>query len=100
MGTSRCHIALTQNSQKQYVGCEIYIRNDKPLFDQLLKNKDQIEKELGMELEWMELPDATASRILVTYKGNPRDLNKWPEFNSWLVKTADAFACVFIKYIR
>jgi hypothetical protein len=100
IGTSRCHIALTQNSQKQYVGCEIYIRNDRPLFDQLLNNKDIIESELGMELEWMELPDATASRILVTYKGNPRDLNKWPEFQTWLVKTADAFSRVFIKYIR
>lgn len=100
IGTSRCHIALTQNSQKQYVGCEIYIRNDKALFDQLLKNKDQIENELGMELEWMELPDATASRIIITYKGNPRDLNKWPEFYSWLVKTADSFARVFIKYIK
>jgi hypothetical protein len=100
MGTSRCHIALTQNSQKQYVGCEIYIRNDKPLFEQLLKNKSEIERELAMELEWMELPDATASRILVTHKGNPRDLNRWPEFYSWLVNTADAFARVFIKFIK
>lgn len=53
-----------------------------------------------MELEWMELPNANASRILVTYKGNPRDLNKWPEYQIWLVKTADAFSRVFIKYIR
>ena len=99
-GTSRCHIALTQNSQKQYVGCEIYIRNDKELFDQLFKQKEQIEKELGFELEWMELPDATASRILVTHKGNPRDRSKWSEFNEWLVKTAEKFGIVFLKYIK
>jgi len=33
MGTSRCHIALTLNTQKSYIGCEIYIRNDKSLYD-------------------------------------------------------------------
>jgi len=99
-GTSKCHIALTQNSQKQYVGCEIYIRNDKVLFDQLFNNKEQIERELGFEVEWMQLPDATASRILVTYKGNPRDKSKWLEFNKWLVITAEKFSTVFIKYIK
>jgi hypothetical protein len=99
-GTSRCHIALTQNSQKQYIGCEIYIRNDKVLFDTFFSNKEKIEKELGFEVEWMQLPDATASRILVTYKGNPRDKNKWSEFNRWCVSTAEKFATVFIKYIR
>jgi hypothetical protein len=100
MGTSRCHIALTQNSQKQYVGCEVYIRNDNALFDQLLKNKALIEKEIGLELEWMELPDATASRILITYKGNPRDKTKWPEYFEWLIKIANSYSKVFIKYIK
>jgi hypothetical protein len=91
---------LTQNSQKQYVGCEIYIRNDKELYDQLFKNKDAIEKELGFELEWMELPDANASRIIITHKGDPRNRDKWQEYNEWLLKTADLFARVFIKYIK
>lgn len=99
-GTSKCHIALTQNSQKQYVGCEIYIRNDNELYDQLYKNKDTIEKELGFEVEWMELPDATASRIIITHKGDPRNRDKWNEYNEWLVKTADLFARVFIRYIK
>lgn len=99
-GTSRCHIALTQNSQKQYVGCELYIRNDKELYDQLFKHKEQIEKELGFEVEWMELPDATASRILVTHKGNPRDRSRWSEYNEWLVKTAEIYGKVFIKHIK
>jgi hypothetical protein len=100
MGTSRCHIALTQNSQKQYVGCEVYIRNDKALFDQLIKNKALIENEIGLELDWMELPDATASRILITYKGNPRDKSKWPEYFDWLIKISNSFSKVFIKYIK
>ena len=99
-GTSRCHIALTQNSQKQYVGCEIYIRNDKELYEQMYKNKVTVEKELGFEVEWMELPDATASRIIITHKGDPRNRDKWQEYNEWLVQTADLFARVFKKFIK
>ncbi|MBQ27995.1 MAG: hypothetical protein CMH81_07670, partial [Nitrospiraceae bacterium] len=32
-GTSRATISLTINTQKKILGCEIYIRNDKELFD-------------------------------------------------------------------
>jgi len=96
-GTSKCHIALTQNSQKQYLGCEIYIRNDKELFQTFYNNKDLIEKELGYQVEWMELPDATASRIIVTLKGDPRNKSKWDDYNLWLLKTAEEFAKVFIS---
>jgi hypothetical protein len=98
-GTSRCHIALTLNTQKGYLGCEVYIRNDKALFDNLYKNKDQIEKEVGSVLEWMELPDATASRILLTYSGNPKDKNRWQEYFGWSVSTVEKFAKTFKKYV-
>jgi hypothetical protein len=98
-GTSRCHIALTLNTQKSYVGCEIYIRNDKDLFDTFYKNKDEIEKELGAQLEWMELPDATASRILLTYNGNPKDKSRWDEYFKWYLNTTEKFSKTFKKYV-
>jgi hypothetical protein len=98
-GTSRCHIALTLNTQKAYVGCEIYIRNDKDLYDTFFKNKDVIEKEIGAELEWMELPDATASRILLTYNGNPKDKSRWDEYFRWYLNTTEKFSKTFKKYV-
>lgn len=98
-GTSRCHIVLTLNTQKGYVGCEIYIRNDKELFDAFHLHKSKIEQEIGEELEWMELPDATASRILLTYKGNPKERNRWDEYFGWSKTTVDKFATVFKKYM-
>jgi hypothetical protein len=100
LGTSKCCISLTQNSQKKYVGCELYIWSDSDLFKKLFSQKDQIEKELGIELQWMELPNATASRIIITYNGDPRDRSKWDEYKKWLVSTADLFSKVFIKYIK
>jgi hypothetical protein len=87
------------NTQKGYVGCEIYIRNDKALFDIFHKNQAEIENELGEQLEWMELPDATASRILLTYRGNPKDKNRWREYYKWCVTTVENYSRVFKKYL-
>ena len=99
MGTSRCHIALTINTQKSYIGCEIYIRNDKTLFDTFHQNKDEIEAAIGSELEWMELPDANASRILVTLKTNPKDRKSWNDSFEWCTRTVERFSSTFRKYI-
>lgn len=99
MGTSRCHISLTLNTQKSYIGCEVYIRNDKALFDTFYKNKDQIENELGEKLDWMALPDATASRILLTFNGNPKDRSRWKEYFKWCISTVEKFILIFRKYV-
>jgi hypothetical protein len=99
IGTSRCHIALTINTQKGYVGCEVYIRNDKALFDTFHKNKEKIEAAVGAELEWMELPDATASRILLTKKGNPKDRKQWDDYYNWCVVTVEKFTQAFKTYL-
>jgi len=98
-GTGRCHIALTLNTQKGYVGCEIYIRNDKALFDKFHNNKTEIERELEAQLEWMELPDATASRILLTYSGNPKEKKRWDEYFKWCILMVEKFSKVFKNYI-
>lgn len=99
IGTSRCHIALTINTQKGYVGCEVYIRNDKTLYDNFYKNKEKIEVAVGAELEWMELPDATASRVLLTKKGNPKDRKQWDEYFAWCVSTVEKFSTTFKSYL-
>lgn len=99
IGTSRCHIALTLNTQKSYIGCEIYIRNDKALYDAFYKNKDTIESLIGSELEWMELPDATASRILLTHTGNPKERKRWEEYNMWYVDTVEKFNKAFKPFL-
>ena len=99
IGTSRCHIALTINTQKGYVGCEVYIKNDKALFDTFYKNKEKIEAAVGAELEWMELPDATASRVLLTKKGNPKDKKQWDDYYAWCVSTVEKFSTAFNSYL-
>lgn len=79
---------------------EVYIPRDKPQFRIFRERKSEIEKSLGMELEWMPLPDKIASRIVVIktcdwLMGEDRN----PIFQ-WLADTALAFRRVFPKYSK
>jgi len=98
-GTSRAHIALTTNTQKGLIGCEIYIRNDKPLFDALEAHKQEIESEIGLKLNWLRRDEATACRILANTQIDVTNRNNWQQANDWLIQSADSFARVFSKRI-
>ena len=99
-GTSRCHIALTINTTKNYIGCEIYIRNDMALFENFSKNKEKINEEIRSDLEWMELPNATASRIQSKLHCDPKDKEKWDTYFEWCVNEVSKFSSAFIKYVK
>ena len=99
VGTSKCHIALTLNTQKERLGCEIYIRDDSKLYNKFYSNKEQIERVIGQQLEWMELPDATASRVLLLKEGNPKDRKQWDAYFEWFCSSVDAFYTGFKPYL-
>ena len=64
IGSSKCHIGVTH--LKDRLGIEIYIPQNKQLFDHLFSHKDEIEEIIGRQLEWKRLPEKKASRILIT----------------------------------
>ena len=99
IGTGKFHITLSINSQKKSFGCEIYIPNDKSLYNKLYKSKQQIELDLGYELNWMEMPDATASRIKVSLDGDVKNRGQWDNYFDWFISTSDNFSKTFKKYL-
>ena len=99
-GSSEAHIALTINTQDNLLGCEIYIPNSKDLFIELAKNKEDIEKELGIRLVWMELEGKKAARIKYARDGDINDSSKWNEYFEWLKENSELFQRVFGKYIK
>ena len=96
-GTSRAHIALTTNTQKGLIGCEVYIINDKALFDLFAQSKKDIEAEVGVALDWKRLDDAKACRIITTTAIDITDRENWEQASDWLIKSADNFAKAFSK---
>ena len=99
IGRSDCHACLTIISREDKVGCELYIPRSKELFAQLLKSKDLIEKELGLEgkLDWMELPDRKASRIRTYAPFDFDNEDTWENAFCWLADTCIRFKKTFSR---
>jgi hypothetical protein len=99
IGNAESYIALTVNKRDELIGCEIYIPEYKELFHYLLSKKTDIENDLGMKLEWMELPDRKASRIRIQKNIDYTDSKNWKECFDWMLKNAELFYTNFKKYI-
>ena len=65
VGSSVCFISLSQIRKYGHVIVEWYISDDKELYHKFHDNKEVIENEMGVSLEWNELPNKKASRILI-----------------------------------
>ncbi len=99
IGKSGCHISLTINSREKLFGCEIYINDDKELFRHLFENKNQIENELGEKLDWRELPNKKASRIILYTSGDFEKEGAWEKYFEWMQNKAEKFKQIFPKYL-
>jgi hypothetical protein len=99
IGTSRAHISLTTNSLEKRVAVEVHIRNNKQLCADLLAQREAIEAQLGLTLDWRDLPERKACRIVIEHPGDSADPEQQPELVQWMVATADAFARVFPGFI-
>jgi hypothetical protein len=47
----------------------------------------------------MELPDATASRIILIHQGNPKDKKRWDEYFNWCISTVEKFTAAFKPFV-
>ena len=63
IGRSDAHLSVTAINKDGYVGVELYINDDKDLFDELYKNHQAIDSEFDFNLDWQCLDDKKASRI-------------------------------------
>ncbi|MDD2785994.1 MAG: DUF4268 domain-containing protein [Patescibacteria group bacterium] len=100
IGSSDAHIALTINSRESSFGVELYIPDNKELYQKLFGSKEKIETDLEEKAEWMELPTKKASRVRILTTGNFDDASKWEDVFEWLLNEAEKFHKVFPKYIK
>lgn len=97
IGSSACHIAVSQ--KRKAVDVELYINDDKELFKSLFAYKDEIEKNMEMELEWKELPERKASRILIEKTVDLDDRATWPEQFDYIMDTCIKMKRAFKRYL-
>lgn len=100
IGTSDAHIDITLVNKDSLIGVELYITDNKELFDKLYERKDQIEQELGFTLDWRRLDNSKASRIVYHIKGlNFDDHSNYNELMNKTIDLAVLMRNVFKKYI-
>lgn len=100
IGHSRFYLSLTASTKKRRLGCELYIRKSKLAFGLLRNDKEPIEREIGVALEWQDLPRKQDCRIAQYRPGDISDREAWPEFHAWLLERAEVFYRVFSKRVR
>lgn len=100
IGTSDAHIDITLVNKDSLIGVELYITDNKELFDKLYSRKDEIEEELGIQLDWRRLDNSKASRIVYHIKGlNFDDHSNYDELMNKTIDLAVLMRNTFKKYI-
>lgn len=101
IGTSDAHIDITLVNKDSVIGVELYITDNKDLFDKLYQKKDEIESDLGFKLDWRRLNNSKASRIVTFIKG--LNFDNHSNYNELMNKTIDLAVLMrdtFKKYIN
>lgn len=99
LGSSAYHLDILALKKRNAIAVELYINDDKSIFHRLVQHRTEIEKDIEFTLDWRELPDKKASRIIVE---RPVDLDNQNEWNSqfdWIMDTSIRFKQSFKKYI-
>lgn len=97
LGSSAYHLSLTANTQKKRLGAEIYINDDKALFEKFKQHKHEIEADLNMSLEWRVANKAC--RILALHNGDIKGgTNQWTSYFDWYCQMAVQFKEIAKKY--
>jgi hypothetical protein len=99
MGNSIAHIVLTIHAQKQRLGCELYISNDKILFAYLNDNADEIKEKLGSDFKWFESKVATGLGVYLTVDDVFNETNQ-EQYFTWMYEKVLLFKKVFGIYIQ
>ena len=100
LGTSEAHIEVTLVNKTNSIGIEVYIRENKNLFDKLFTVSEEIENELGFSVEWMRLDHKKASRIICYIEGLDFDNHEnYDELMNEVIDKVIVVRNVFRKYI-
>lgn len=100
LGTSEAHISITLVNKDGTVGIELYITNNKDLFDRLYEKKSEIEQQLNLGLEWLRLDNKKGSRIKYSLPGlDFDDHSNYDELMNKTIDIVEKMRDVFKKYL-
>ena len=100
LGITAAHIGITLVNKEHIIGVEVYINDDKALFDSLFAKKTEIEEQTGIAFCWERLDGKKASRIKYSIPG--LDFDNHSNYHDLMIEIIDKVVImrnVFKKYI-
>ena len=100
LGITAAHIGITLVNKEHIIGVEVYINDDKALFDSLFEKKAEIEEQTGIAFCWERLDGKKASRIKYSIPG--LDFDNHSNYHDLMIEIIDKVVImrnVFKKYI-
>ena len=100
VGSSLCHVSIDLVNKEHFVRVGLWINDSKDLFDKFLASKDEIEKEMGMALDWDRLDGKKASVICMHIPGlDFNNQSNYPELMNEIIEVSKKFKETFSKRI-
>lgn len=99
IGSSECYISVTQLVNRNEINVCLYITDNMELYESLLANRESIDKVAGIPLNWCELPERKASKIIIERPAELSDQSKWKEQFDWLADVMIRIKKAFKKYL-
>jgi hypothetical protein len=103
VGRSHFNLFASVNSQKEFiqVGLSCTDNSAKAHFQSLLADKEDIERQAGLKLDWEELPNRKESKITIRKVGvDPTNRADWPVQHEWLANMLECFYRVFAPRVK
>ena len=100
VGSSLCHVSIDLVNKDHFVRVGLWIDDNKELFDQLCMQKEEIEQEIGMKLNWERLDGKKAASICTQIPG--LDFNhqeNYPELMEKIIEISVKFRDTFSKRV-
>lgn len=100
IGTSEAHMAINLVNKENKIVLELYILDNKKLFDHLYEDKEKIENTLQMNFSWERLDGKKASRIKHDVLGlDFSDHSNYPQLMDECIEKILKMRDVFKKYL-
>ena len=97
----RLQVSISVPQKSIYVSLWLIAAYAKPRFDFLERDKVNIEKEIGAELEWEEKPGLRDKHIkLALSDTDPKDRQDWNRQHRWLCDKLETFHKVFSPRVK
>lgn len=100
IGTSEAHLAINLVNKENKIVLELYILDNKNLFDHIYEDKEKIENTLQMSFSWERLDGKKASRIKHDVLGlDFSDRSNYPQLMDECIEKILKMRDVFKKYV-